>query len=202
MSDLLKKDAEWTWYEAQVDAFTSVKQSVVEVRILALPDADNTFNVFCNASNIAIGSALKLKDDDVIDCVILYQSRHLESAELNYPVHDNELLSIRYVLVMFRVHLLGTEPFVVYTDHATLRTAINPPHLSPRMERWLTFFSEFKYRVEYKPSKTNILADALSCRPDWEEQHLEDVSRAKTRIESSTLAALRIDYVQKRWLLI
>ena len=42
----------------------------------------------------------------------------------------------------------------------------------------------------------NILADALSRRPDFEERHLEDVSLAKARIESSTLAALRVDHLQ------
>jgi hypothetical protein len=45
-------------------------------------------------------------------------------------VHDKELLAIKYALVKFRVHLLGAQPFVVYTDHASLRTATKSPHLS------------------------------------------------------------------------
>ena len=72
MSDLLKKDAEWTWSEARVDAFTSVKQSLVESPVLSLPDADKPFSVFYDASNFAIGSALMQKDDDGIDRVISY----------------------------------------------------------------------------------------------------------------------------------
>ena len=73
---------------------------------------------------------------------------------------------------------MGTKPFVVYMDHALLRTAINSSHLSPRMARWLTFFSEFNFKVEYKPGKTNVLADALSRRPDFEARHQESVSSA------------------------
>ncbi|CAI5701232.1 unnamed protein product [Peronospora effusa] len=194
-SDLSKKDTEWTWSKEQVDAFTSVKQSHVEAPVLALPDADNPFSVVCDASNFAIGSALMQKDDNGVDRVISYQSRLLKAAELNYPVHDKELLSIKYALVKFRVHLLGTEPFVVYTDHASLRTAINSPHLSPRMARWLTFFSEFNFKVEYKPGKSNVLADALSRRPDFEERHQESVSRVKAQVESSTLAAMQVYHV-------
>ena len=95
----------------------------------------------------------------------------------------------------FRVHLLGTEPFVVYTDHASLRTAINSPHLSPRMARWLTFFSEFNFKVEYKPGKSNVLADALSRRPDFEARHQDSVSRAKAQGESSTLASMKAYHV-------
>ncbi|KAG3047186.1 hypothetical protein PI124_g18037 [Phytophthora idaei] len=41
------------------------------------------------------------------------------------------------------------------------------PHLSQRMARWLSFFSEYNFVVNYKPGKNNILADALSRRPDY-----------------------------------
>ena len=57
MSDLLKKDA-WTMSEVQVDAFTSVKQSLVEAPALALPDADKPFSVVCDANNFSIDNAL------------------------------------------------------------------------------------------------------------------------------------------------
>ena len=85
-----KRTAEWTLYEAQVDAFTSVKQSRLEAHVLAFPGVDKPFSAVCNASNFAIGSALMQKDDDGIDCVASYWSRLLNVAELNYPVNDKE----------------------------------------------------------------------------------------------------------------
>ncbi|GMF27668.1 unnamed protein product [Phytophthora fragariaefolia] len=72
----------------------------------------------------------------------------------------------------FRAHLLGQKPFVIYTDHASLRMATSSPHLSQRMARWLSFFAEYNFTVEYKPRKQNVLADALSRRPDYELAHL------------------------------
>ncbi|GMF40216.1 unnamed protein product [Phytophthora fragariaefolia] len=68
----------------------------------------------------------------------------VEGSEKNYPVHDKELLAMKYALVKFRVHLLGQKPFVIYTDHASLRTATSSPHLSLRMARWLSFFAEYR----------------------------------------------------------
>ncbi|GMF26530.1 unnamed protein product [Phytophthora fragariaefolia] len=80
---------------------------------------------------------------------------------------------MKYALIKFRVHLLGQNLFVIYTDHASLRTETSSPHLPQRMARWLSFFAEYDFTVEYKPGKQNVLADALSRRPDYELAHLD-----------------------------
>ena len=92
---------------------------------------------------------------------------------------------MKYALATFRVYLLGETPFVVFTDHASLRTANNSPHISQRMARWLSFFAEYNFRVEYKPGRLNVVADALSRRPDLEPARA-DVS-AITMAPTSTL---------------
>jgi len=35
--------------------------------------------------------------------------------------------------------------FAVYTDHASLRTAMKSPHLFQHMARWLPFFAEYNF---------------------------------------------------------
>ena len=75
---------------------------------------------------------------------------------------------MKYAMAKFRVYLLGDRPFVVYTEHASLRTAVNSPHLSQRMARWLSFFAEYNFSVEYKPGRLIVVTDALLRRPDFE----------------------------------
>ncbi|GMF55522.1 unnamed protein product [Phytophthora fragariaefolia] len=142
-------------------------QGLTEAPILAVADQDRPFHVVCDASDFAIGCALMQHDHEGRDREVYYQSRQLKPTERDYPVHDKELLAMKYALAKFLVYLLGSRPFVVYTDHASLRTAIKSPHISQRMARWLSFFAEYNFQVEYKPGRLNVVADALSRRPDY-----------------------------------
>lgn len=195
LSALLRKDAVWNWTAECNQAFEGIKTSLTEAPILALADQDKPFSVVCDASDFAIGCALLQTDDEGKERVISYQSRQLKSAERNYPVHDKELLAMKYALVKFRVYLLGSKPFVIYTDHASLRTAVKTPHLSQRMARWLSYFSEYNFTVEYKPGKANHLADALSRRPDYElsTQALNTISSVRSPLLDEIKAAYNRD---------
>ncbi|GMF14763.1 unnamed protein product [Phytophthora fragariaefolia] len=130
LTNLLKKDAVWLWTSEAQQAFEAIKSSLQNAPSLTLPDKDRPFSVVCDESDFAIGCALLQVDAEGRERVVSFQSRQLKSVEKNYPVHDKELLAMKYVLVKFRVHLLGQKPFVIYTDHASLRTATSSPHLS------------------------------------------------------------------------
>ena len=87
------------WSKEQVDALTSVNQSVAEPLALILRYAKELFNAVGDAKWFAIDGALLQKDENCGNHVILYSSRLLTSAKLNQFVHYKELLSIKYDLV-------------------------------------------------------------------------------------------------------
>ncbi|GMF64656.1 unnamed protein product [Phytophthora lilii] len=133
LSQLLKKETVWTWTAECQQAFKAVKQGLTKAPILAVADQDRPFHVVCDASDFAIGCALMQHDHEGRDRVVYYQSRQLKPAKRNYPVHHKELLAMKYALAKLRVYLRGNRPFVVCTDHASLRTAVKSPHISQRM---------------------------------------------------------------------
>uniref|UniRef100_A0AAV1U9Q4 Integrase zinc-binding domain-containing protein n=1 Tax=Peronospora matthiolae TaxID=2874970 RepID=A0AAV1U9Q4_9STRA len=51
------------------------------------------------------------------------------------------------------------------------------------MAWWLSFFAEYNFTVEYKPGRLNVVADALSRRPDFE-------TVAKPNSETVTVAVM------------
>ena len=166
LSSLLKKDATWSCRPEHQAAFDAVKKILASAPVLVLPA--KPFHVVCDASDFAIGCALMQFDHEGHERVVSYNTRKMKPAEKNYPVHDKGSLAMRYALIKFRVHLLGERTFALYTDHISLRTAMKSPHLSQQIPRWLSFFSEYNFVVHYKPGKNNILADALSRRPDYD----------------------------------
>ena len=105
---------------------------------------------------------------------------------------------MKYALAKFRVYLLGDRPFIVYIDYASLRTAVNSPHLSQRMARWLSFFAEYNFSVEYKPGRHNVVADALSRLPDFEPtvQSDSDVDTTVATLSTSVLSPSLVDDIR------
>jgi hypothetical protein len=96
---------------------------------------------------------------------VAYDSRSFKGAELNYPVHEKELLAIVRALKKFRTDLLGHK-FQVYTDHKTLEHFPTQRDLSRRQARWLEFLSQYDATIHYIPGEKNCVADALSQLPD------------------------------------
>ncbi|OWZ16779.1 Pol Polyprotein [Phytophthora megakarya] len=85
----------------------------------------------------------------------------MKPAERNYPVHDKELVEMRYALIKFRVNIRSVRTSCVAADSDE-----KSPPLAAHGE--LSFFAEYNFVVHYKPGKNKILDNALSRRPEYE----------------------------------
>ncbi|PON57991.1 hypothetical protein PanWU01x14_169220, partial [Parasponia andersonii] len=68
-------------------------------------------------------------------------------------------------LRVWRHYLLGTH-FTIMTDNVATSYFQTQKKLCPKQARWQDFLAEFDYKLEYKPGKANVVADALSRKTE------------------------------------
>jgi hypothetical protein len=156
MTELLKKGEKFEWGQKYEDAFDTLRQHLTTAPVLAQPDNNKPFDVYCDASGTGLGCVL-LQDNRVI----AYASRALRPHEQNYPTHGLELAVVVHALKMWRHYLMGTH-FNIYTDHKSLKYIFTQADLNMRQRRWLELIKDYNLEVQYHLGKANVVADALS----------------------------------------
>ncbi|GKF14498.1 putative reverse transcriptase domain-containing protein [Tanacetum coccineum] len=133
-----------------------LKQKLYEASILALPEANDDFVVYCDASHQGLGAVLMQREK-----VIAYASQQLKPNEKNYTTHDIELGAVVFALKIWRHYLYGTK-CTVFTDHKSLQHILDQKELNMRQRRWLELLADYDCEIRYHPGKANVVADALS----------------------------------------
>src|SRR5579863_2145274 len=97
LTTLLYKDKDFEWTEEQQKAFEILKEKLTTALVLAIPDSAKPFTITTDASDYAIGAVLS-QDLGKSDQPIAYELRKMTTAELNYPIHEKELLAIIHAI--------------------------------------------------------------------------------------------------------
>ncbi|CAI5483727.1 unnamed protein product [Closterium sp. Yama58-4] len=143
LTDLLHKNRDFVWGGEAEATFQELKNFLVSPHVLRIVDPPKPFEVVTDASDFAIDDVL-LQDFGNGLQPIAYESRKLQAAERNYPIHDKEMLAIIHAFKLWRCYLVGAD-VTVRTDHKSLQYLRAQPNLNPRQTRWLDYMeSHFK----------------------------------------------------------
>ncbi|GKC52325.1 putative reverse transcriptase domain-containing protein [Tanacetum coccineum] len=86
LTELTQKNKKYIWGENQETTFQLLKQKLCEASILALPEGNDNFVIYYDASYQGLRAVLMQREK-----VIAYASRQLKPREENYTTHDLEL---------------------------------------------------------------------------------------------------------------
>jgi hypothetical protein len=115
ITSLLKNDTKFNWSSRCNEAFERLKVLLTTAPVLAQPDIEKPFDVYCDASGSGLGCVLMQEGR-----VITYASRQLRRHEEHYPTHDLELAVVVHALKIWRHYLLGNICHI-YIDHKCLK---------------------------------------------------------------------------------
>ena len=83
-----------------------------------------------------------------------FHSRKFDAAEINYKIHDKELLAIVYSFMQWRHFLAGSPHQVtVFSDHKNLAYFQDARVLNRCQARWAHFLTRFDFKITYRPGK-------------------------------------------------
>ncbi|RXW12306.1 hypothetical protein EST38_g13546 [Candolleomyces aberdarensis] len=171
LNTLTTKDCDKTfpeWKGEHQAAFDAIKNIVTSPECLTVIDhanpGENKIFLTTDASDTRMGAVLSYGPTWHNARPVAFDSVLFRGAELNYPVHEKELLAIVTALKKWRADLLGSE-FFIYTDHRTLENFHKQRDFSRRQARWMEYMSQFEGRIVYVKGDDNSVADALSRLP-------------------------------------
>lgn len=167
LTRLTRKDVPFVFDKPARDTFETLKRCFTAFPVLRHFNPHAPCTLSTDASDFALSGVLQQPDDDDLLHPIAFYSRKFSPAEINYEVHDKELLGIVECFREQRAWLLGSpHPISVITDHKNLEYFMSSQILNRRQARWAMFLSDFDFRLTWAPGKSNV-ADAPSRRPDF-----------------------------------
>ena len=163
LHELTEKGRKFVWTDKCQEAFDTLKHHLTSSPILGYPKDDSVFILDTDASNVGMGAVLS-QNQDGVERVISYFSKTFSKSERNYCVTRKELLAIVNAVKNFHHYLYG-RPFLVRSDHGSLRWLMNFKNPEGQLARWLETLSAYDYTIVHRPGRVHCNADSLSRRP-------------------------------------
>ena len=164
LTRMLKKDAKFEWTLPCEQAFQTLKARLMEEPVMAYPKPVGDYVLDTDASNVAAGAVLSQVQDGV-ERVIAYWSKAWSPSQRKYSTVRREMLAALLAMEAFSFYLCGAPEFTLRTDHACLRWLRNMKTTEALVNRWLTRFEQFHFKVVHRAGAKHANADALSRMP-------------------------------------
>jgi len=157
------------WIQQCQEAFEELKHRFTTAPILCHYQPEWRKQIETDTSDLAKAGILSQYEPDKRWHPLAFNNKCFLPAQLNYDVHDKEMVVIVNCFQEWRHFLMGAlEQIVVYTDHKNLKYFNTTKLLNRRQARWAEILSEFNFKIIYRPGERNSKADALSRGLDSE----------------------------------
>ena len=189
---LRKKNNDFVWTGEQEKAFNKLKRALVEKPVVKVFDPKKELTLTTDASERAVSAILSQDNHPV-----MYLSRRLTKAEINYSNIEKEALAIVWSTQRARQFLLGRK-FLLKSDHRPLEFIFNPRKELPkvtsaRILRWAIRLMDFDFDIMYVKGNTIPHVDALSrLRFDEEDGEIQDSEGILHWVETDVLPTKRL----------
>jgi hypothetical protein len=149
-------------------AFKKLKHCFMTMPILTYFDPHCKCIVETDALDFALGGALSQTAEDKKLHPNAFHSRKFSPDEINYEIHDKELLTIVDCFKTWRRYLEGLLHMVlVFMDYKNLEYFMTTKVLNRRQAHWAQELAGVDFKVFHRKGTSNGNPDALSRCPEY-----------------------------------
>ena len=198
--DLTKKNAKFVWEKQHQVAYNILRNSVCNSTLLTCFNGRSKLILEVDGSPVGVGAVL-IQVEKGVERPIAFASKKLSSAEKNYSQTDREALAMVFGVTKFKYFVLGRE-FEFRTDHKPLlglfgRNKVIPSNANARLIRWSILLAQYQYNLVYKAGKSNVVADALSRLPIYDEMESQVPTEYINMVQSLEVFNYSFDQIKK-----
>ncbi len=187
---LTRKNMSFVWNEICVQVFDNLKKQVSSISVLRHFNLKQQAILKINASNYVKDEILSQYDDEKVLHLMIFYSKSMIFAEINYHIYDKKLLVIIRCFEHWRLKLKCTELLIqIFIDHQALKIFMKNKQLSQWQVNYLNILSKFNFQIIFRSGKMNTKVNALT----W--MFLANVSESAQRLEDCFQTILTLDKV-------
>ncbi len=189
-TQLTRKNTSFVWNEICVQVFDNLKKQVSSISILRHFDLKRQAILKIDASNYVKDEILSQYDDEKVLHSMIFYSKSMILAEINYHIYDKKLLVIIWWFEHWWFELKCTELFIqMFIDHQTLKIFMKNKQLSWQQVNYLNILSKFNFQIIFRSGKMNTKVDALI------RMSLANVFESAQRLEDHFQTILTLDRI-------
>ncbi len=159
---LTRKNTFFVWNEICVQVFDNLKKQVSSISVLRHFNLKWQAILKINASNYVKDEILSQYNDEKVLYLMIFYSKSMILAEINYHIYDKKLLIIIWCFKHWWFELKCTELFIqIFIDHQTLKIFIKNKQLSRWQVNYLNILSKFNFQIIFRSGKMNTKVNAL-----------------------------------------
>ncbi len=189
-TQLTRKNTSFVWNEICVQVFDNLKKQVSSISVLRHFNLKQQAILKINASNYVKDEILSQYNDEKVLHSMIFYSKSMILAEINYHIYDKKLLVIIRCFKHWWLELKCIELLIqMFINHQTLKIFMKNKQLSQWQVNYLNILSKFNFQIIFKSDKMNIKINALI------RMSLADVSESAQCLENHFQTILISDRV-------
>ncbi len=162
-TQLTRKNTSFVWNEICVQVFDNLKKQVSSVSVLRHFDFKWQAILKINALNYVKDEILSQYNDEKVFHLMIFYSKSMILAEINYHIYDKKLLVIIWCFEHWWLKLKCIELLIqIFIDHQALKIFMKNKQLSRWQVNYLNIVLKFNFQIIFKSGKMNTKVDALT----------------------------------------